>query len=317
VRSILVYLNSDRNLMKLCQPLLENIAAMRNSSVYGPVLLQARFLLRQCSTASFEERIVQLREKLDRGRMNDIVYSSVSLDLMCALLFDRHSPTTAPVALELIIRRSYFGQGDITNIDVFRSGTEWRASWRLSARQAQTLHLLVNSGASPATATLSPAGPGVLVNGTAPAAVGHCLVAPDDTEFEAALPKFAQWAVQHGSGESGVIIAFVQVSNDAQPSAMAEKYGRMLRSSGVLSALSGSPVKRVTVMAYGAAKGPHIFTFTADRDFGEDTVLRNLHPATASRLELHRLNLNYNFEMFPTAFRKMHFYIATPKSPAH
>eukprot|EP00744_Colponema_vietnamica_P007374 GILI01010621.1.p1 GENE.GILI01010621.1~~GILI01010621.1.p1 ORF type:complete len:1029 (-),score=132.86 GILI01010621.1:118-3120(-) len=57
--------------------------------------------------------------------------------------------------------------------------------------------------------------------------------------------------------------------------------------------------------------GPHMFSFRQSLNFKEDSLLRNLVPTTASRLELGRLK-NFNLTMLTTPYRQVHIFYANP-----
>jgi acetyl-CoA carboxylase / biotin carboxylase 1 len=94
------------------------------------VLLQARYLLRQCSLP-FEERRTLMAERLESGDLQSMMQTSFGFDLLCSLMFDNsRAPHLAQLGLELFVRRSYFGVGQIESVDVYRVGTRgdsWQA----------------------------------------------------------------------------------------------------------------------------------------------------------------------------------------------
>ncbi|EPY43322.1 acetyl-CoA carboxylase, partial [Angomonas deanei] len=78
------------------------------------------------------------------------------------------------------------------------------------------------------------------------------------------------------------------------------------------SLLHHGGMKTVYFIVHGMVDGPHIFTFRKSIDYQEDTLIRNVLPQNARRLELDRLS-NFDVAMYPTPFKEVHVFKGTPK----
>jgi hypothetical protein len=72
-------------------------------------------------------------------------------------------------------------------------------------------------------------------------------------------------------------------------------------------------VRRVTLFCNRLGRAPKYYTFRKRLNFGEDTILRHIEPATSHHLEIRKLE-NYDIELFPTDTPDIHLYNAVERS---
>jgi acetyl-CoA carboxylase/biotin carboxylase 1 len=165
IRAILQYIDhTDSALMQTCKDLLENLAALHSTTAYGSVLLQARYLLRKAAVPSFDERKSELVRKIEGQDITAIGSTSVPTNLLCAVLFDRKNTHLVPPILEVIVRRFYYGEGTVNNVDVVKghggdSHATWIAAWNV-VRENQTAPLGRRPEGPPGSKPASPPMPG-------------------------------------------------------------------------------------------------------------------------------------------------------------
>jgi hypothetical protein len=150
--------------MQTCKDLLENVAALHSTTAYGSVLLQARYLLRKAAVPSFDERKSELVRKIEGQDITAIGSTSVPTNLLCAVLFDRKNTHLVPPILEVIVRRFYYGEGTVNNVDVVKghggdSHATSIAAWNV-VRENQTAPLGRRPEGPPGNKPASPPMPG-------------------------------------------------------------------------------------------------------------------------------------------------------------
>lgn len=74
-----------------------------------------------------------------------------------------------------------------------------------------------------------------------------------------------------------------------------------------------SNVRRATLFCNRLGRAPKYYTFRKRLNFGEDTILRHIEPASAHHLEIRKLE-NYDIELCPTDTPDIHLYYAVERN---
>ncbi|KAK7197558.1 acetyl-CoA carboxylase [Novymonas esmeraldas] len=298
IRSVLSYLESNTLLLKSLKGTLSKLVTLK-SFTYGSLLLQARYLLRLCSLPSVTERKAQFAEALEKGSLRRLIASSFGYDLLCSIMFDRQMEHLVQMCLELFIRREYFGESEVMDLDILKQGTNWYASYSFNPiEDADALRM-----------GDEPAGQPPRMSGGR----GICVMLPDETLLKATLASSFRDVVSQYSDDAVIATVFFSVSRESTQADVA----RMCRQLMDENAAVFQQFKKLTAIyfvAHGMPEGPHFFTFLAETRFQEETLLRNVLPQSARRLELDRLS-NYDVSMQPTPYKDVHVFRASPKKP--
>jgi acetyl-CoA carboxylase/biotin carboxylase 1 len=149
--------------------------------------------------------------------------------------------------------------------------------------------------------------------------------------FESILASFPQFDSSQPKCEAGPVnVLYIVVLNDHDfvsdvEGAGAKKLENILTS--ITVQLKQADVRRVSFMFRGLDDDesdasynlPSIFTYRAQFDFKEDTLLRNIDPSHAYRLDINRLAKNFNVKRIDskqTATGNIHLYEANPRLDA-
>ena len=297
MKALLQYMELNRLLMLGCRQVLEELGRLQ-SATYGAVLLQARYLLRQCSLPSFDDRKGQLGKELEEGNVETLMQGSYGFDLMCAVMFDPRSPHLTQLALELFIRRSHYGLSIVENIDIYKTDGVQSASFRFDELPDQDPLYVQEQSSLSQCVVEEPA------SGT-----GFVALFVDEADLMKKFDVFAERVLSEGQGNV-VATVFFSVRPDTTTNAMTATCAEVI--SHYKKQLNDTLVESLTFIIHGATGGPHIFTYRRSLCFEEETLSRNLVPTSARRLELKRLS-NYDITMFPTPHRHVHIYTAAPK----
>jgi len=305
LKALLGSLENNRQLMVSCQELLSTLATLQ-SSHYGSVLLKARYLVRQCSLPSFEDRKADLAKQLESGNLEGLMKGSYGFDLMCAVMYDNRAPHLAQLAVELFIRRAHFGVHTVCNIDIDHlDGASLLATYHFSPLGEDhdpiyrpTLSDDDTSDASSLKSHLLPSG------------LGYVAVFADAAECSRLMPKFLHSISQDSPKDvKSCANIFLSVRSDTTIQGMAATCSERMAS--LTSEAMNTTLELVTFLVHGVAGGPHIFTFRRSSGFTEDPLFRHLIPTSAWRLELGRL-VNYTITKYPTPHRQVHVFFAQP-----
>ncbi|AYU81515.1 acetyl-CoA carboxylase, putative [Leishmania donovani] len=296
MRSVLKYLESNALLLKSLKGTLSKLVTLK-SFAYGSLLLQARYLLRMCSLPSFTERKAQFAEALEEGSLRSLVASGFGYDLLCSIMFDRQMEHLVHICLELFIRREYSGESEIKDLDILKQGTSWYASYNFDPiEDAEVLHMSDELAV----------GSRRIIGGR-----GICVMLPDEKLLQSTLASSFRDVVSHYSDDIVIATVFFSVSRESTQSDVA-RMCRLLMEENAAVFQKFEKLETVYFMAHGMPEGPHFFTFRAETGFQEDTLLRNVLPQSARRLELDRLS-NYEVSMHPTPYKDVHVFKAAPK----
>uniref|UniRef100_A0A7S1LQM5 Acetyl-CoA carboxylase n=1 Tax=Neobodo designis TaxID=312471 RepID=A0A7S1LQM5_NEODS len=328
VRAVLQFIDrGDEALMRACRDLLEPLAALSSTSAYGPVLLQARYLQRKAAVPRFEERKDELVRTIEQQAVSDIATTTISTSLLTAVLFDRRNTHLVPPVLEIIARRCYYGEGNVSDVDVVKGDgvqhAHWTATWRVAGSDAPApLHIRQPSG-SPTKSHASSGDaaqsvPGVVSLGAN--SLGMLAVFNDERGL-ALMPlgSFLEAATVRAAASpehSTMLYVFFQSRTEDSGDKIAASCAAALQP--FAQKLAESAVDRVTFCAASPdGDEPGIYTFSrkAAGFTVEESLFRDVFPTIANRLELGRLR-NYDVSMFPTPHRKVHVYVARPKGAA-
>ncbi|GET91303.1 acetyl-coA carboxylase, putative [Leishmania tarentolae] len=296
MRSVLKYLERNTLLLKSLKGTLSKLVTLK-SFAYGSLLLQARYLLRMCSLPSFTERKAQFAEALEEGSLRGLIASSFGYDLLCSIMFDRQMEHLVHICLELFIRREYFGESDIKDLDILKQGSNWYASYNFDPiEDADVLHMSDEL----AVGSLRISG-----------GRGICVMLPDERLLQSTLVSSFRDVVSHYSEDIVIATVFFSVSRESTQSDVASMCRQLMEENAVVFQ-KFKKLETMYFMVHGMPDGPHFFTFRADTGFQEDTLLRNVLPQSARRLELDRLS-NYEVSMHPTPYKDVHVFKAAPK----
>ncbi|RNF18848.1 acetyl-CoA carboxylase [Trypanosoma cruzi] len=300
VKELLNMLESNMLLLRSLQSTLPFLLEL-DSSTYGSLALQVRYLMRQCSLPSFEERKTTFAKVLEEGRIADLIQGSHGDDLMCAVMFDRRTPHLAQLCLELYIRREYFGESHVKNLDIFVRDGCWYAFYEYEPLEDHD-PLLAESFSSEEN---------VIDFVSEYKGAGLCMMFPDDqvlrVKWATALNNF----ICKVPSEPSVCTVFFAVSVQSGVEEVARQCQQLLEEHA-LALMQHRELQRFTFIVHGISGGPHTFTHRRCHEWREDKLIRNIAPLSARRLELHRL-VNYDVAMYPTPFKDVHVFRATPK----
>ncbi|KPI84355.1 putative acetyl-CoA carboxylase [Leptomonas seymouri] len=296
MRSVLSYLEGNTLLLKSLKKTLSKLVTFK-SFPYGSLLLQARYLLRLCSLPSFTERKAQFAEALEKGSLRNLIASSFGYDLLCSIMFDSEMEPLVQICLELFIRREYFGESEIKNLDIFKQASNWYATYSFDPiKDADAL--LMGDAES--------VRPPYLSSGS-----GVCVMMPDEQTLKATLASSFRDVVAQYVDDVVIATVFVSVSRESSQSDVARMCHLLVEEN--TEVFKGfKRLETLYFVAHGMPEGPHFFSFRAETNFLEDTLLRNVLPQSARRLELDRLS-NYEVSMYPTPYKDVHVFKATPK----
>lgn len=298
MRSVLSYLETNTLLLKSLKGTLSRLVTLK-SFAYGSLLLQARYLLRLCSLPSFTERKAQFAAALEKGTLRSLIASSFGYDLLCSIMFDRQMEHLVQICLELFIRREYFGESEVKDLDILRQGSNWYASYTFDPiDDADALRM----GEEPTEE--SP---------TAGGGRGVCVMLPDEKLLKATLASSFRDVVSQYSDDAVIATVFFSVSRESTQADVARMCRQLIEENAAVFTRF-SKLEALFFVAHGMPDGPHFFTFRAMMDFQEDTLLRNVLPQSARRLELDRLS-TYEVSMYPTPYKDVHVFKAAPKKP--
>jgi acetyl-CoA carboxylase / biotin carboxylase 1 len=297
MRSVLSYLEGNTVLLKSLKETLSKLVTLK-SFPYGSLLLQARYLLRLCSLPSFTERKAQFAEALEKGNLRDLIASSFGYDLLCSIMFDRQMEHLVQLCLELFIRREYFGESDIKNLDIFKQASNWYATYSFDPIKDTDALLMGEEGEEPTSPHLS-------------SGSGICVMLPDEQTLKATLASSFRDIVAQYAEDVVIATVFVSVSRESSQSDVARMCRQLIEENADVFR-SFKKLETLYFVAHGMPEGPHFFSFRAEMNFQEDTLLRNVLPQSARRLELDRLS-NYEVTMYPTPYKDVHVFKAAPK----
>lgn len=311
IEAILSYLEEDNyTLMKLLQGELTKLVEFQ-SYMHGSLLLHARYLLRQCSLPSVRERTTQFAQKLEEGSMKDLVAGSYGNDLLCSIMFDRHMTHLVQVCLEFFIRREYFGESNISDLDIFKVKGCWYASYRYEPIEgAAGLEIGERRDFSSANRPST--------------FHGACMVFADVVVLQANLATTLENNVARMTPDTAVCIVFVSTSRESTQEGTSALFERLLEEAAASVAEGQAPdegavpfssfpaLETICFVVHGMSEGPHVFSYRRAKGFREDKLLRNVLPQSAQRLELDRLD-NYDVAMYPSPYKEVHVFKAMPK----
>ena len=297
MRSVLSFLEGNTLLLKSLKATLSKLVALK-SFHYGSLLLQARYLLRLCSLPSFTERKTQFAEALEKGNLRDLIASSFGYDLLCSIMFDRQMEHLVQICLELFIRREYFGESEIKNLDIFKQASNWYATYSFDPIKDADALLMGDEEAMPTSPYLS-------------SGSGICVMLPDEQTLKATLASSFRDVVAPYADDVVIATVFVSVSRESTQSDVARMCHLLIEDNADVFR-SFEKLETLYFVAHGMPEGPHFFSFRAETNFQEDTLLRNVLPQSARRLELDRLS-NYEVSMYPTPYKDVHVFKAVPK----
>ncbi|AIO00868.1 acetyl-CoA carboxylase, putative [Leishmania panamensis] len=296
MRSLLKYLESNMLLLKSLKGTLSKLVTLK-SFAYGSLLLQARYLLRMCALPSFTERKAQFAEALESGSLLNLIASSFGYDLLCSIMFDRQMEHLVQICLELFIRREYFGESEIKDLDIFKEGSNWYASYSFNPIEDADALCMGDE-----QAVESPRASG---------GRGICAMLPDEKLFQSTLASSFCDVLLNYSDDIVIATVFFSVSREStQPDVACMCH--LLLEENAIALQRFKKLETIYFVAHGMPDGPHFFTFRAETSFQEDTLLRNVLPQSARRLELDRLS-NYEVSMHPTPYKDVHVFMAIPK----
>ncbi|ESL05934.1 acetyl-CoA carboxylase [Trypanosoma rangeli SC58] len=301
IKGLLNMLESNRLLLNSLQSTLSSLLEL-HSVTHGSLALQVRYLLRQCSLPSFEDRKTAFAKELEESRITDLIQGSYGNDLMCAVMFDHRTPHLVQLCLELYIRREYFGESQVKNLDIFVQDGCWYGSYEYEPLEDHDpLRAECFSPCNENTLDVAPECKGT----------GFCVMFADDRVLRERWTTALDNVMCHIPHENVVCTVFfaVSVQDGAEEAA---RHCQQLLDAHSQALVRHRSLQRVTFIAHGIPDGPHTFTYRQCHGWREDTLIRNIAPLSARRLELHRL-MNYDVAMYPTPFKDVHVFRATPK----
>ncbi|CBH13789.1 acetyl-CoA carboxylase, putative [Trypanosoma brucei gambiense DAL972] len=301
IKAVLNTLENNMVLLKSLMPSLSTLVNLRSTGD-GTLQMQARYLLRQCSLPSFVERKIAFTRELEEGSMMDLIQGSYGTDLLCATMFDRQVPHLIQLCLEFHVQREYFGQSRITNLDVCTRDGCWYCYYEYEPLEEHDPLLagVLHCHAPDATA-------GSAENQGA----GVVLMLPDVKVLQKTWAETLNLNLQQTSRCPSVCTVFVSVCRQFTEEEVARLCEGALRDNAE-ALRQHVKLERVTFIVHGVDRGPRTFTYRSAHDWREDTLIRNVAPLSARRLELQRLE-NYDVVMYPTPFKEIHVFHATPK----
>ena len=299
VRALLIYMEKNRQLTVSCSDILNNLAKLQ-SPQYAMVLLQARYLQRQCEMPSFEERKAAMCRDLEDGKMELYVKHSVGFDLMCSVMFDTRSNSNhiASLSMEAFIRRAHYGVSEVKNLDIFQvhAHAAWHATW--------TFEPVAHEEAFDRTQAIS-------TDLCDPhEGFGWGALYQDERAFFQGFDDFMNFISSDRHTEKTIALVFAPFHAETNPSELSKACHDLLHK--YKHTILNSTTLTYITFVLGTVRGPQLLTFRRSLGFEEDAMHRNLLTMTAHRLELHRLQ-NYNLEPCPSPSRAVHIYYASPR----
>lgn len=298
IRGILSYLEDNVLLLKSLQDTLSKLATLK-SYTYGSLLLQARYLLRMCSLPSFRERKMQFAEALEKGVLRDLIASSYGYDLLFSVMFDRQMGHLVQICLELFIRREYFGEGDVKGLDIFQHNANYFATYIFAP--VEDPNALCIGGDAVSAASRQAGGRGI------------CVMVPDEQLLRTSFTTSIRDVLSQYRNDTTTITIAVSVSRESTQAGVSKMCYNLIQEH-MESVRRFEKLAEVYFVIHGMPEGPHFFTFQAASGFEEDTLMRNVLPQSARRLELDRLS-NFDVRMYPTPYKDVHIFKASPKTP--
>lgn len=309
IQCILGYLEENHALMKLLQGELTKLVELQ-SHVHGSMLMHARYLVRQCSLPSIRERTSEFALKLEAGSMQELVAGSYGNDLLCSIMFDHQMTHLIQVCLELFIRREYFGESNISELDIFREGSNWYATYGYEAIDP--------------TVTMDMSGIEFGSTSTPANSHGSCILYADMGALKANLIPALELNTGRMAADTSTCTIFVSTSRESTQEGTALLLEHLVADAVEALATSANPrhgsepflqypsLETICFIVHGMNEGPHMFSYTREKGFKEDRMIRNVLPQSARRLELGRLD-NYNVTMYPSPYKEVHMFRGTPK----
>lgn len=295
IRHILTYLEGNHVLIKALRGSLSSLVTLK-SYTYGSLLLQAQYLLRQSSQPSVTERKALFAKELEEGSLHKLIASSYGYDLLCSVMFDRQMPQLTQICLELFIQREHFGESTIDDLDVFKSGISWYASYSFAFLEDSQMFTVSGSEELESLTTRG---------------LGACMMFYDYQVLSSTLAAAFNDVLSHLSNEVTVCTIFFAIPRENTQEEAAAVCARVLEDHR--TAMEAYRIlETIYFVVHGMPNGPHYFTYRRANDFKEDTLIRNVLPQAARRLELERL-ANFNVDMYPTPYKDVHVFKATPK----
>ncbi|EPY33533.1 acetyl-CoA carboxylase [Angomonas deanei] len=291
IKGILSYLEHNNVLLKSMQEPLSLLVELQ-SYAYGTLLLQTRFLLRQCTLPSFTERKSEFAKRLEEGSISEILSESYGYDLLCSVMFDRQLSHLTQICLEYFIRNERRDVFEIKDLDIYRTSGSWVATYTVESIEDV---LAVDDKNTESHKRIEN---------------GFCLVFPEEQLRNSLASVFKEVLVM-SSREASTCTVFFSTVRDASQEDVSQMCRRVLEENND-SLLHHGGMKTVYFIVHGMVDGPHIFTFRKSIDYQEDTLIRNVLPQNARRLELDRLS-NFDVAMYPTPFKEVHVFKGTPK----
>ncbi|ORC84477.1 putative acetyl-CoA carboxylase [Trypanosoma theileri] len=300
IKALLASLESNMILIKSLQDTLTSILNV-NSSTNGDLALQARYLLRQCSLPSFSERKAAFAKELESGSIKDLIQGSYGTDLMCSIIFDRHVPHLVQLCLELYIQRDHFGESQVRILDIFPQDGCWYGFYEYEPLEDHDPLRVENISFDTA----------FIDDARERTGIGFCMMFPDEQVMRSTWTTALNSVMHQSPREPFVCTVFFSVSFQSTESEAARLCQQLLEEH-TESLAQHKSLLRITFIVHGVSGGPHTFTYRQSAAWREDTLIRNIAPLSARRLELQRL-VNYDVSMYPTPFKDVHVFRATPK----
>nr|CCC92488.1 unnamed protein product [Trypanosoma congolense IL3000] len=292
IKAMLISLEKNMMLLNSLAPTLSTLLDLRSTDD-GTLQLQARYLLRQSKLPSFEERKAVFTRELESGSMKDLIRGSYGMDLLCSTLFDRQVPHLAQLCLELHVHREYSDGSRVVTLDAYSRDGCWYCFYeRVPLSEHDSLM------------------GDVLTDSTELQGVGAVMMFPDEHVVVKAWPTALNVNMRRTPVSPTVCTTFFSISRQSSEEATARLCKGLLQDH--LEILRLSTLQRVTFIVHGVDGGPRTFTYRRAHDWNEDTIIRNVAPLSARRLELHRLE-NYDVAMYPTPFKEIHVFYAKPR----
>ncbi|KAH9601062.1 Biotin/lipoyl attachment [Trypanosoma melophagium] len=301
IKALLGSLESNMVLLKSLQDTLSSLLNI-NSSTNGALALQARYLLRQCSLPSFSERKAAFAKELEEGSIKDLIQGSYGNDLMCSIIFDRNAPHLVQLCLELYIQRDYFGESQVRIIDIFPENGCWYGFYEYEPLEDHDPLRAENMSFSDIN---------IIDEVKERKGVGFCMMFPDEQVMRSTWTTALNSVMHQAPREPYVCTVFFSVSFQSTE-LEAARFCQQLLEDHTDSLAHHESLLRITFIVHGVSGGPHTFTYRQSAAWREDTLIRNIAPLSARRLELQRL-ANYDVAMYPTPFKDVHVFRGTPK----
>lgn len=295
IKAVLAYAEQNTVLLKAMKPSLTTLVTLQ-SYLYGSLLLQTRYLLRQSALPSFVERKTALAQELDNGVNKELIEGSYGYDLMCAVMFDPEFERLIQVCLELFARREYYGDGDVQQLETFKMDGSWYCTFvHAASEETRPINLAVTDDDVVAVRS----------------GAGACVTYPDVQTLRRQLATSMTELKAHTYSEFTTVTIFVACTRETNQEEVAVLCARILEDHKA-SILEHQRLESVTFMVHGLADGPFTFTYGRGLGFREDPMIRNILPQSARRLELGRLS-NFEVSMYPTPYKDVHLFRGTPK----